>query len=70
MVMGPRDLQEGTIELVRRDTKEKITLQREGVVPQVIQLLDAIQTNIYQRALTYQQQHTFVLLIIPILRSS
>lgn len=50
LVMGGRDLENGTIELMRRDTLEKETLPIEGIVSHIQTLLDEIQTNIYQKA--------------------
>ncbi len=50
LVMGGRDLENGTIELMRRDTLEKETLPFEGIEAHVQQLLEEIQTNIYNKA--------------------
>ena len=50
LVMGGRDLENGTIELMRRDTLEKETLPIEGIVSHIQTLLDEIQANIYQKA--------------------
>lgn len=50
LVMGARDLQAGTIELMRRDTLEKETLSVEEIEAHVAQLLEEIQTNIYNKA--------------------
>src|SRR5574344_1300632 len=47
LVMGGRDLSEGTIELMRRDTLEKQTLPFEGIEEYVANLLEEIQQNIY-----------------------
>ncbi|WP_339044766.1 proline--tRNA ligase [Cardinium endosymbiont of Tipula unca] len=58
IALGPNDLKNKTVELARRDTKEKITISLEGLVEQVSYWLEAIQENIYQRALSLQQQHT------------
>lgn len=50
LVMGGRDLENGTIELMRRDTLEKQTLPFEGIEEYVKNLLEEIQTNIYNKA--------------------
>ena len=50
IVMGGRDLQNGTVELMRRDTLEKQTLPFEGIENYIKQLLDEIQQNIYAKA--------------------
>jgi prolyl-tRNA synthetase len=50
IAMGPRDLENGTVELARRDTKEKKTVRLDDVVALVPSLLSDIQQNIYQRS--------------------
>ncbi len=50
LVMGARDLENGTIELMRRDTLEKQTLPFEGIEKYVGNLLEEIQQNIYTKA--------------------
>ena len=54
LAMGPRDLQNGTVEVARRDTLEKITEPLEGLDERIIGLLDDIQKSIYQRAFDYR----------------
>ena len=51
---GPRDLENGTIELVRRDTLEKTTVPQEGLVERIEGLMTDIQENIYRKALTFR----------------
>lgn len=60
LAMGGRDLENGTIEVMRRDTLEKETRDLEGIDEYVVELLDEIQHNIYQKALDYRKEHTFV----------
>ena len=50
IVMGGRDLQNGTVELMRRDTLEKQTLPFEGIEEYIKQLLGEMQQNIYDKA--------------------
>jgi len=50
IALGGRDLENGTLELVRRDTLEKQTLPQEGIVDYVVNLLDEIQDNIFAKA--------------------
>ena len=57
LAIGARDLDGGTVEVVRRDTKEKMSLPLADIVASVDQLLTDIQTNIYQKAKTYREQH-------------
>lgn len=54
LAMGPRDMQNGTIELVRRDTLEKEFVPQEGLTERVVALMDDIQQNIYKKALDFR----------------
>ena len=54
LALGQRDLQNGTIELARRDTLTKETVSQEGIVERIAALLDEIQANIYTKALTFR----------------
>ncbi len=58
LVMGARDLENGTIEVMRRDTLEKETLAIDNIEEVVKNLLDEIQENIYQKALKFREEHT------------
>lgn len=58
--LGKRDLENSTIEVARRDTKEKMTVGLDVVVPYVEQLLEDIQNNLYNRALTFRDNHITV----------
>jgi prolyl-tRNA synthetase len=58
LAMGPRDLQNGTVEVARRDTKEKSVVNLDGIETYIENLLTEIQKNIYQKALSYRQTHT------------
>ncbi|OZI09823.1 proline--tRNA ligase [Siphonobacter sp. BAB-5385] len=59
MAIGARDLENGTTELARRDTKEKQIVSIEGVADTIQALLEEIQTNIYQKALKFREENTF-----------
>ena len=63
LAMGPRDLQNGTVEVARRDTLEKITEPLEGLDERIIGLLDDIQKSIYQRA--FPEEHLPARLRLP-----
>lgn len=60
LVIGARDLENGTVEVMRRDTLEKETVQLEGIEEYVEKLLDDIQSNIYKKALEYRDSHIYV----------
>ena len=59
LVLGARDLENGTIEVMRRDTLEKETRSIEGIADYVEQLLDDIQQNIFKKAKDYRDAHIF-----------
>ena len=59
LVMGGRDLESNTIEIMRRDTLEKESVSFDGIVERVKNLLKDIQDNIYKKALTYRDEHIF-----------
>ena len=54
LAMGPRDMEQATIELVRRDTLEKETVPQEGLADRIEGLMTEIQENIYRKALAYR----------------
>ncbi|HZY80673.1 MAG TPA: proline--tRNA ligase [Cyclobacteriaceae bacterium] len=58
IAIGPRDIEAGTVELARRDTKEKKTVPMDSVANDMLALLDDIQQNIYNRALKFRQDMT------------
>jgi prolyl-tRNA synthetase len=58
LAMGPRDLQNGTVEVARRDTKEKSVINLDGIETYIENLLGEIQKNIYQKAFNYREAHT------------
>lgn len=60
LAMGGRDLENGTIEVMRRDTLKKETVSFDGVVDRVAGLLEDIQENIYQKAFKFREEHTYV----------
>lgn len=58
LALGGRDLEAGTIEVARRDTLTKETVSLDGIEDYVVDLLDKIQANIYQKALDYRAKTT------------
>jgi prolyl-tRNA synthetase len=58
LAIGGRDLENGTIEIARRDTKEKETISRDGLVQHIEDLLVDIQSSIYQKALKFREENT------------
>ena len=58
LVLGARDIENGTIEVMRRDTLEKETVAIDGIEDYVLKLLDDIQANIYTKALNHRLSMT------------
>jgi prolyl-tRNA synthetase len=58
LAIGPRDLENGTVELARRDTLEKKTEQMEGIDQLIDKLLIEIQSNIFMKALKFREENT------------
>ena len=59
LVMGGRDLENGTIEVMRRDTLEKETRPVDGIEDYVEQLLQQIQSDMLNRARKYRDEHIY-----------
>ena len=59
LTIGLRDLEQGTVEVARRDTLEKENLQLTDIENKVIHLLDQIQQNLYERAFAFRENNTF-----------
>lgn len=58
IAIGPRDIENGTVELARRDTKEKKVYPMDSVVKEIPALLEDIQQTIYNRALKFRTDNT------------
>ena len=58
LAMGMRDLEAGTIELARRDTLEKMSLEQKDLPNKVEQLLESIQENLFQKAIDHREENT------------
>ena len=58
LAIGARDIENGTVEVMRRDTLEKSVEQLDGIVARVKALLDEIQDNIFQKALNHRESMT------------
>lgn len=59
LVMGGRDLESNTVEIMRRDTLEKETVSLDGIDEHIIQLLDQIQDNIFEKARKYRDERVY-----------
>jgi prolyl-tRNA synthetase len=58
IAIGPRDLENDNVELARRDTKEKNIVPQVGLTERVENLLDTIQTALYDNAKAHREEHT------------
>ncbi|QKZ13887.1 proline--tRNA ligase [Spirosoma sp. KUDC1026] len=59
LAMGARDLENGTVEIARRDLKSKETVPFDGLTERIKNLLDDIQRTIYEKAFAFRQENTF-----------
>jgi len=57
IALGLRDLENNTVEMARRDTKEKITVSIDGLAGTVVNMLATIQQAMYDKALSYRDTH-------------
>jgi prolyl-tRNA synthetase len=58
IAIGNRDLENNTVEVARRDTLEKQTVSQDIIVDFVSNLLEEIQENLYNKAISYRKEHT------------
>lgn len=59
LAIGPRDLENNTIELARRDTLSKEVVDIDGIEEKIFNLLDDIQSNIYKKAFDFRKNNTY-----------
>jgi prolyl-tRNA synthetase len=57
LALGVRDIENNVVEVARRDTKTKETVPLEGIAIRIENLLDAIQKNMFEKALAYRDAH-------------
>lgn len=58
LAIGQRDLEQGTVEMMRRDTLQKETVPFEGIADHIAAVLDDIQESLYQKALKRREERT------------
>jgi prolyl-tRNA synthetase len=59
IAVGPRDVDNNTVEIARRDTLEKASAPISGLTQRIVDLLDDIQKSIYNKALQFREKNTF-----------
>ncbi|MBT8252350.1 MAG: proline--tRNA ligase [Flavobacteriaceae bacterium] len=57
LAIGPKDLENGTVELARRDTLTKEIIPFDAVVSKIKDLMDEIQTSMFDKALNFRDEH-------------
>ncbi len=57
LAIGPKDLENGTYEVARRDLLSKDIISKDKIVDYILNLLEEIQTNLYTKALDYRNSH-------------
>jgi prolyl-tRNA synthetase len=56
--LGPKDIEKSAVLVARRDTREKQSVPMEGLPGRLRELLDEIQKNLFNRAVTFRDEHT------------
>ncbi len=59
VALGPRDLENNTVEIARRDTLTKESICADNISDYIVELLEQIEKNIYKKALDYRDSHIF-----------
>ncbi|MFP4367545.1 MAG: proline--tRNA ligase, partial [Bacteroidales bacterium] len=59
LAVGPRDIENNSVEVARRDTLEKKIYPMEGIEKTISSLLEDIQSNIYNKAMYFRTENTF-----------
>lgn len=57
IAVGPKDLENGTFEVARRDTLVKEVVSKEGIASYISNLLEQIQKDLFEKALSYRNSH-------------
>jgi prolyl-tRNA synthetase len=58
LALGPRDVQNGTVEIARRDSGEKSSAPREGLAARMIDILEQVQQGLFDKALAHRAANT------------
>ncbi len=58
IAIGPKDLENGTFEVARRDTLSKEIMKKEAVVDKVVALMEVIQNNLFAKAINHRKENT------------
>ncbi|MFB3168086.1 proline--tRNA ligase [Neobacillus sp. 179-C4.2 HS] len=66
--VGPKDIENKQVVLVRRDTLEKVIVPLDQLETKLVELLDDIQSNLYNKALNHREERTSVAVTLPELK--
>jgi prolyl-tRNA synthetase len=58
LALGPRDVQNGTVEVARRDSGEKSSAPREGLADRMTEILESVQQGLFDKALAHREANT------------
>lgn len=58
IAIGPKDVENGTVEVARRDTLSKELIQKDAAADTIVELLKEIQANLYKKAVDFRSEHT------------
>jgi prolyl-tRNA synthetase len=56
--IGPKDIEKSAVLVARRDTREKQSVAMDGLAPRLVALLDDVQSNLFERAVRFREEHT------------
>jgi prolyl-tRNA synthetase len=56
--IGPKDIEKSAVMIARRDTREKQSVAMEGLAQRIATMLDEVQTNLFERARQFRDEHT------------
>ncbi|MCI2121347.1 MAG: proline--tRNA ligase [Bacteroidales bacterium] len=59
LAVGPRDLASGEVEMVRRDTMDKVQVPQNALALRLVELMEEIRKNMYAKALSFRDSHTY-----------
>jgi prolyl-tRNA synthetase len=59
IAIGPRDIENNTLEIARRDTLEKKVISADAAVDTIVDLLEDIQNSIFKKAFDFRKEHTY-----------
>ncbi len=59
LAIGPKDIENQTAEIARRDTLQKHTYPQEGIEKVIVSLMDEIQKNIFKKAMDFKEKNTY-----------